>query len=75
MDGLAAGVRLPPAHGGIDVERIQFQGIGTAAGDLGGDDGAAAAGERVEDDAAAVGAVAYRVGDQRNRLDGLRLMV
>src|SRR4051794_12301889 len=71
-DGMAsgfAGERLPAAHGGIDVSRVDFHAATAAAGSLCGNQTGAAADEYVEDDLPALGAIDHRVGDQRDRLD------
>ena len=64
------GQSLPSVDADIDVLRIQFDRPGVPAGPLGGNQDRAAAGERVEDDPLAMAAVADRVGDQADRLDG-----
>jgi len=70
VSGRDAGGLLPPADRDIDIERVQFDDPGDAAGTLCRQDGCAAAAKRVEDDAIASAAVADQVGDEGHRLNG-----
>jgi hypothetical protein len=60
---------LEPIDRGIDVNRVKFYDVGATSGLLGCDDGRADAAEAVEDDAAALRTIHYRIGDHGDRLD------
>src|SRR4051794_14573912 len=64
------GELLPAPNCGIDVLRIELHAASASPSFLGGYQGRAATAERVEDDAAALGAIPYRVRDKGRRLHG-----
>jgi hypothetical protein len=64
-----SGQRFPAPNGNVDIDGVDFQGAGLAAGSLGGNQNCAAAAEGVEDKLAPSGAVPDCVGDKANRLD------
>ena len=65
----AAGQPLPALDADVDEDRIELDHASAAAGPLRRNQGRPGAAEGIEDQAAAVGAVADRVCDHRHRLD------
>src|SRR5215470_7727435 len=59
---------LEPADDGVGVVAIELDAIPASPGFLGRDEGRSTSGERIEDDAAALGAIQNRIG---NHCDGL----
>src|SRR5215470_7926455 len=59
---------LEPANDGVGVVAIELDAISASSGFLGRDQGRSTSGERIEDDAAALGAIQNCIG---NHCDGL----
>src|SRR6266511_1531888 len=70
VNRVVAGVCLPAPNNGIDIQRVDLHPIATATSALGGNDGATAAEEAVQDDIAACRAVQNRVSHETHGLHG-----
>ena len=70
MERGTAGQPLPALDADVDEDRIELDHAGAAAGPFRRNQGRAGAAEGIEDQAAAVGAIADRVRDHGDRLDG-----
>ena len=69
MPSDAARQPLPTIDADIDEDRIELDYAGAAAGPFSGNQSGARPAERIQDYAATVAAVEYRVGDHGDRLD------
>ena len=70
MDGRVAGIALPAANRGVDIDGVDFHRVANASNTFRRDYCRATAREPVQDDIAAGRTVQNCVGHQGNRLDG-----